>query len=185
MARERIKTKGGYDLAEAISAIQKCIRRGLEQDAMYWALELMPRYRGYLWKRLKVISMEDIGIGTPCSMTVVRALADNFDEFYKEGKFGPCKLALANAILLMCRSKKSRVADHFQAACVMEHRTEEKDIPDFALDKHTLRGKKMGRGFDHFRDEGTKLQNESEQVADPYKEEAFKAWELRLADVDW
>jgi hypothetical protein len=31
------------------------------------------------------------------------------------------------------------------------------EVPDWALDMHTLEGKAMGRGLDHFRSEGTKL----------------------------
>ena len=30
-------------------------------------------------------------------------------------------------------------------------------IPDCALDQHTMKGKAMGRGLDHFRKEGAKL----------------------------
>ncbi len=30
-------------------------------------------------------------------------------------------------------------------------------IPDYALDMHTMKGKAMGRGLDHFRKEGAKL----------------------------
>jgi hypothetical protein len=35
-------------------------------------------------------------------------------------------------------------------------------IPDYALDKHTSRGKKMGRGLKHFIEEGAKLNNTDE-----------------------
>ncbi|WP_074818989.1 MULTISPECIES: hypothetical protein [Bradyrhizobium] len=31
------------------------------------------------------------------------------------------------------------------------------EIPDYALDMHTMKGKAMGRGLDHFRKEGAKL----------------------------
>ena len=31
------------------------------------------------------------------------------------------------------------------------------EIPDYALDMHTMKGKAMGRGLDHFRSEGAKL----------------------------
>ena len=41
-------TEGGYVLGEVISALQKEIRRGNEQEAMYWALELVPKYEAYL-----------------------------------------------------------------------------------------------------------------------------------------
>ncbi len=44
-------------------------------------------------------------------------------------------------------------------------------IPDFALDKHTRRGKQLGRGVDHWREEGCKLSNEVEGM-NPYEQEA-------------
>lgn len=37
-------TKNNYLLDEAVSALQKEIRRGNEENALFWALELFPRY---------------------------------------------------------------------------------------------------------------------------------------------
>lgn len=34
------------------------------------------------------------------------------------------------------------------------------EVPDYAVDKHTARGKRMGRGLAHFLNEGSKLNNE-------------------------
>jgi hypothetical protein len=34
-------------------------------------------------------------------------------------------------------------------------------IPEYALDKHTARGKAMGKGIDDFFSEGNKLENEA------------------------
>ena len=34
-------------------------------------------------------------------------------------------------------------------------------IPEFALDKHTARGKALGKGIDDFFNEGNKLENEA------------------------
>ena len=46
------------------------------------------------------------------------------------------------------------------------------EIPDYALDMHTVRGKMMGRGIKHFLDEGIKLTNESGE--NPYKGSAAR-----------
>jgi hypothetical protein len=43
-------------------------------------------------------------------------------------------------------------------------------IPDFALDKHTARGKAMGKDIDDFFKEGNKLTNEA--FPNPYTEKA-------------
>lgn len=33
-------TPGGYNCGEVTSAMQKCLRRGLDEDALFWATEL-------------------------------------------------------------------------------------------------------------------------------------------------
>ncbi len=61
-----LKTKGGYLLDEVVSALQKCIRRGREEEAMYWALEMAESGCGkYLWRRLMIIGAEDVGLADP------------------------------------------------------------------------------------------------------------------------
>jgi len=56
-----LTTTLGYDFFEIASALQKEIRRGHEEAAMYWALELTPKYDDFLWRRLAIIASEDIG----------------------------------------------------------------------------------------------------------------------------
>ena len=36
----QLTTEGGYLNSECTSAMQKCIRRGLEEEALFWATEL-------------------------------------------------------------------------------------------------------------------------------------------------
>jgi len=61
-------TAGGYDYYEVASALQKSIRRGLEDDALFWATELyISDYAAHAWKRLLVIASEDARIGTSYS----------------------------------------------------------------------------------------------------------------------
>jgi hypothetical protein len=66
---------------------------------------------------------------------------------------------IGNAIRMMCRSPKSRAGCHFAAAIGLRSMLEgfAPEIPDWANDQHTLAGKKLGRGLDHFRREGAKL----------------------------
>ena len=51
------------------------------------------------------------------------------------------------------------------------------EIPDFALDMHTIKGKEMGSGLDHFRKEGAKLV--PEPTADPYEDDAYRLWAIK------
>jgi len=183
-----IYTQDGYMLGEVISALQKDIRRGNEEQAMYWAMELLPRYEMYLWRRLLVICNEDIGIANPDILIQLPHLRAQFFEFRSLGKDGTCRLILANAILLMCRSPKARTADHFQRVVTQKFYEDQqahqmRDIPDYAYDKHTRKGKQMGRGgFDFWVDVGCQLENEAD-VEDPYRERAETLWRAGKNDA--
>ena len=181
-------TQNGYPLGEVISALQKDIRRSNEEEALYWAMELLPRFEMYLWRRLLVICNEDIGLGAPSVLVQLPALRAQFFEFRELGKDGTCRLILANAIMLMCRAPKARTADHLQRVVTQQwmedHRSGQmREIPDYALDKHTARGKNLGRGgFDFWVDVGCYLERKAD-VADPYAERAQALWRAGQNDA--
>lgn len=177
MGGYRRLTQGSYELGEVISALQKEIRRGEEEGAMYWALELVPQYEAYLWRRLVVIANEDIGIAEPTIFVTVSVLRDQYFEFRERGRNGTARLILANVILTMCRARKSRISDHFQRTMVDAWLNGEKrPIPDYALDKHTKRGRNAGRRDASFwLEEGCLLKNPGD-VDDPYQETAEAHW---------
>ena len=172
----QLKTENNYDFGEVISALQKEIRRGHETEAMFWALELYERYGKALWTRLQVIVNEDIGIANPQAIILIETLKKQFEEFVKGDRDGSMRLALANAILYLCRSPKSREADHFQ--CVVNQRRLQQewrlDIPNYALDKHTSRGARMKRSWQHWFEVGCQLIPEPQP--NPYQEEAQTLW---------
>ena len=63
---EHATTKHGIEVDEAVSALQKCIRRAKEEDAVRFAYELYitsPVLLEKVWSRLVSISVEDIGFG--------------------------------------------------------------------------------------------------------------------------
>lgn len=155
------RTVGGYPLDEATSALQKSIRRGLEGEAMYWALELAESgYGQYLWRRLMVIAAEDIGIADPQALTVASAGWLATKESTKSFTTPPgMKLEfLGPTILYLCRAPKNREGDDF-CWYIMERRKRgwRLPIPDYALDEHTERGRKMGRGRAFWFEEASKL----------------------------
>lgn len=180
-------TQSGYPLDEVISALQKDIRRGHEEQALYWCLEMVPRYEAYLWRRLIVICNEDVGIANPDLLAQIPALRAQFFEFRDEGKDGTCRLILANAMLLMCRSPKARTADHMQRVVTQQWMNDrqsgvQREVPDYALDKHTRRGKAMGRDLAQWVDEGCQLVNPC-VVDDPYAELAQALWRAGKNDA--
>lgn len=170
----QILTKNGYDLFEVSSAFQKSIRRGLEKEALYWGTELDMSGNGeYAWKRMKIICSEDIGLAELNLPAQIRALYCNWLDAKKKTPSRGDKLFFIHGILLLVRAKKSRICDNASLLFYNTNRNKRLPIPDYALDKHTITGKRKGRSFEHFFTVGTKLENES-TIPDPYEDKAKK-----------
>ena len=92
---------------------------------------------------------------------------------------GEAWLMVVNCIRMMARAPKSRAGCHFAAAIGLRSMLEgfATTIPDWANDQHTLAGKKLGRGLDHFRKEGAKLVPPP-TADDPYEDEAYRLWRI-------
>jgi replication-associated recombination protein RarA len=169
-----IVTHGGYAMAEVASAFQKCIRRGEEEEALFWGSELeLSGYVGYAWKRMLVVCSEDVGPGQPGIVAEIAGLHANWQALAskKDATHKPERLPFMHAIILLARAQKSRVVDNACVVFFMGQRPR-REIPDFALDKHTRRGRGMKRGFDHFFAEGAVIRNENPDCVDPYKDSA-------------
>jgi replication-associated recombination protein RarA len=177
-------TRNGLPAMACVSAMQKAIRRGMEREAMEFAVELMHTSKAFhsmVCKRLEIISHEDIDTqADPAIVPFVATAVAQAMRWYDAEKLGASRLAIGNAIRLMCRAKKSREGDHFAAAIGLRAQLEgfAPTIPDWANDQHTLAGRKLGRGLDHFRKEGAKLIPPPTEP-DPYIEEAYRLWAIK------
>jgi replication-associated recombination protein RarA len=177
------RTKNGLPALGCISAMQKCIRRGMEREAMEFAVELMhtsKQFHTMVCNRLEIISHEDVDTqADPRIVPFVKAAMDQAKAWYMTDNPGKSRMAIGNAIRLMARAKKSREGDHFQAAIGLASLLDGfvPEIPDWAFDMHTIEGKKRGRGVEFFRTESTKLVPPSEK--DAYEDEAYRMWELK------
>jgi len=179
----------GFNDDELISALQKCIRRGMEEEAMYFALELGNEGKsgfGVLHSRLLVTTYEDIGLAHPFIVSTISQALSDMKTMYDKKK-GDWEMVLAFIILVLCRTQKSRITDHFKI--LMKHNWKKEhsqyDIPDFALDMHTSQGNLLGRskgsrqGINHFINEGELLQNEHPEIEDIYKEQVHELWKKK------
>lgn len=166
------RTANGHQVFEVISALQKSIRRGELDNALYWATDLyLSGMEGWLWKRLLIITSEDVGPGWPEGPAVIRALYETWKE-YKSRPKAPSILFIHHAVILLCRAEKTRVVDHAATVHLLAHEDLRREIPDEAYDKHTARGMAMGRGIDHFLDEASKVYPEAPDPDAPaYKEQ--------------
>lgn len=176
-----VRTKNGLCPWECISSLQKFVRRGMEREAMEMCAELSFTHLAFTLNRLRVIAHEDVGLANAQAVYLAKVWTEQTWEWHKAGN-GSWKLCLANVVLMLCRSPKSREADHFQ--CVAFDGPESgipPVIPDYGLDKHTRRGKKLGRGIKHFREVGAILLP-APATPDVYEADAYAIWERKERD---
>ncbi len=161
MSEFELKTKHGYDFFEVASALQKSIRRGIEEKAMYWAVELYEsNYANYVWKRLIVMASEDVGLGSPNVICQLQSLKWSYDFLAsKKDKSLPERLPFTQAVLLMVHCNKSRYVDHAITVYWDMVNTKGMAMDDWVYDGHTRRGKAMGRGLQFFYEESAKINN--------------------------
>ena len=158
------------------SSMIKSIRRGLVDDAIYWAGCI---YRSEkeenIWRRLFIHLSEDIGLAEPNLPANIKALHENYltlkhnDKAAYEGDESHL-LPLVHAVMLMAESKKSRAVDNAITVHFRKPFTE-KEIPDYAIDFHSPMGRKMGRNINHYLDIASQLANDG-GVHDPWKSDA-------------
>ena len=138
----------GFKLGECVSAFQKAIRRGDEQGAVCWAVEIdQSGFGNILWSRILVITTEDVGLAWPEGPAVIRALYENWKDFQpKKGRPKHSdRLWTLHAVMLLARSQKSRRVDNAIWASYAVEEPLVAEIPDYALDSHTARGKALGK----------------------------------------
>jgi replication-associated recombination protein RarA len=183
--REIPPTRRGYDFFQTASSLQKAVRRCDEEAALYWTAELdISGFGTYVWRRLKVICSEDVGVAEPNMPAQIAALYDSWLDHKRQSKgdtTGPCRLFLVHAVLLMARAKKSHMVET-AATWSYSDQVPRREIPDVAIDRHTLAGKKRGRGMEHFWEHGSLLADpltgeltKDGAIPDPFRERAEAA----------
>ena len=118
---------------------------------------------------MKVIASEDVGLANPIAPVLVNNLEESYLKAKEKGK-GESGLFVVNAVLFLARSPKSRIVDNL--LIVVSKSKERLEMPDYAIDKHTIRGRKKGRGWEYFFAEGAKLENQA--LKDPYENEVYE-----------
>ncbi len=169
-----VTTRNGFCGDEIISMLQKSIRRGNEKQALEAAYEMYitsPQFEEKLWRRIQVIAVEDIGFGDPHAATLIYSLnLMRKDYLYDEGDRS---IFFIHAIRYLCKCKKERSNDHIKTLLVQDF---EKNcplqVPEYALDLHTQKGRAMGRDIVHFYQEASKVipEAESEDCHSLYEE---------------
>lgn len=153
---------GGRDREELgiwKSVLQKAARRGMTEKAMYAVYRLVSLNWWSCWKRLGVIANEDVG--QPLEIVAVDVLYRKFMAMKggveKGERSWDAKQCAVCAAKILSEARKDRRADEFlelmeatekhgQDVGLQRMKAELEAIPDEALDCHTARGRRMGRG---------------------------------------
>ncbi len=151
----------GYALDEVMSALIKEIRRSSAGAAVYWAHEMMTSGKiaeCFMWKWLGIFAVEDMHDSAAATyVESVRSMCFS-REFVMTTK--QRHILAACVVIHLAEAHKNREATNFYQQVL-----EEKDagtrleMPDYALDMHTQRGRKMGRNMEHYRREGARIIN--------------------------
>jgi hypothetical protein len=179
-------TVNGKDSAECLRALRSCVRSGREREAMLFAVELGRSQRHVFTEMadsLVHVAHQEVGVADPAAVLYVMTTVPLMKALWETGRgWG---LLLADCVMALSRAPKSRAALDLHA--VVKHALDTTGlppVPDWCIDMHTSKGRKLGRGIRHFIEEGTKL--DKPLPDDPYKAEAEAAWlrENRKPDFD-
>jgi len=155
-----VKTYHGFSADQVISALQKEIRRGNTENAVLLAYEMIitsPAMEDYLWYRLKVVSVEDVGFGAVMAPVIIQSLFEMTSAC--DRAIGERRLFAVHAVRYLCGCDKDRSSDEMVNWVIHAagNGTIKPTIPDYALDMHTAEGQKKGRGRRHFFEEASKI----------------------------
>jgi len=169
-----------------------------EQNAAYW-VEQLYFAGGNIWKKIFTLMHEDIGLADTDAWDKVRKIEQDA-RLLKDGIGGDLN-AVHNALLILCRAKKSRCADNIalffrqnptwrprpvteaDIAAAREAAKVKREVPDFAKDKHTAEGKHKGRKMEFFIEDGAKLGNPSTDVREVFSPDYSKGFADGVASV--
>jgi replication-associated recombination protein RarA len=177
---QRTTTEHGFPADEVISALQKCLRRGMLDNVLLlgWEMYLTsPEMEEMLWSRLCVIAVEDIGMGNPQAPILVETLYQQHQRYPRPS--GDRFLFAVHAIRVLATSSKDRTSDDMVnwAKQIMALGERLPEIPDVALDMHTGRGQQMGRDYRFFMEEASRVMPEIND-----KDQKYRDWIIKALD---
>lgn len=161
MRNEMPRTIRGFAFDECASALQKAIRRGDGRIASFFANELVAsNYIKYVWKRLLVVSAEDVFGPLTSEVESLMRSCMMIRQEQRVKKATDARIFVTKAVILLCRAVKCRDADDlnvlgYDSRVIPDSEAREYiqkyecngegiEIPEYALDVHTKRGRLHG-----------------------------------------
>jgi replication-associated recombination protein RarA len=151
----------GIPVDQLVSVLQKEIRRSNVDNAVLAAYEMLitsDDVANHMWHRLRLIAVEDVGMGEPLAPLLVSCLEDNYNILTGSEK----AMMAIHAVRLLANAKKDRTSsEHTDLVINLVERGEALvEVPDYALCVHTRAGQDLGRGLMQWRENGAKVNDE-------------------------
>jgi replication-associated recombination protein RarA len=139
-------TRHGLPSDEVRSSLHKHVRRGRVEQSIRSALELARTdadHEAEMWRRLRVLAAEDVGLGTPAAIVVIAALHDSA-LLFEVGSYERVQFAAQAAGYLASAEKDPTPSEIMQ---IVVHEERPADIPPEAQDVHTRSGQLAGKSM--------------------------------------
>jgi replication-associated recombination protein RarA len=166
----RLRSPRGIPVDQLVSVLQKEIRRGRVDNAVLAAYEMhttSPEVAAHLWRRLRVIAVEDVGMGAPLAPVLLRELRADYDA-----SGGTDWMQVVHAVRYLATAPKDRTssehADHVRV--MVETGRLRVTVPDYALCVHTRAGQELGRGLLQWWENGARVHDESPAADHTYRD---------------
>ncbi len=193
-----LRTKSGLPLDAVVSALQKAIRRGIEERALYFMHEMIESgFVKYFWRRITIIAIEDIGLADPQAIVLINALCQSNERVNR--KFYQDTYCPGMAVLYLCRAPKSREVDYALDYVETKRKTGQLKLEpnSIDLDCHTEAGretlkkkaKEEEKGYENlvnekFYYEGILTNNPASIQNDFWKKRVWKMRKLNKSKLD-
>jgi replication-associated recombination protein RarA len=168
----RLTSPRGIPVDQLVSVLQKEIRRGNVDNAVLAAYEMLttsPEVAEHLWHRLKLIAVEDIGMGEPLAPVLLSSLHEN----YRAASGGEQAMMAVHAVRFLAAAKKDRTSAEHTDLVIHEVESGELvvSVPDYASCVHTRAGQEMGRDLLQWWANGAVVKNELESADHSYRDQ--------------
>ncbi|MBT5029737.1 hypothetical protein HON03_00570 [archaeon] len=170
-----LKTKNNYPADEVISALQKEIRKGNFENAVFYTLEMLEsgdRFITKFWERMLVVVVEDVSDNN--CITQINSLKDTYFNL-EDAKPWDKDMQAVKAVKILCDAKKDRIVSEIYDYMKIQRKQGYKiKIPEYAIDMHTKKGKELKLNYLDFLERSSKLENEIENKNKIYYEKLLE-----------
>lgn len=158
---QTLKTKNNYPSDQVISALQKEIRRGNFENAVFYTLEMLEsgdKFITKFWERMVVIVVEDISDNN--CIIQIKSLKDIYFDL-QNTKSGDKNMQAIKAVKILCEAKKDRIVSEIYDYMKIRRKQGYKiEIPKYAIDMHTKKGKELKLDYLDFLQRSSKIKNQ-------------------------